>query len=194
MRKTLAILAVGALLPLCANDSVRFGARLSTEMPVRRMAKQAEQGVGLGTFATYDIGGGHAATVKLGFKAFDSKRLRELRVEAPSIFTHNCVTTANLGLDYSLHFNKTQTGLYGIVGIDAERKRFSEKRKSLNIRPGKTVISIIPSVHVYKNSIGYNLGVGYDISNKIGAQICYNLHNYNVHSSRVVNAAVTYSF
>jgi hypothetical protein len=167
MKKTLAVLAVGAMLPLCAGEGVRFGAQLSTATPVGSRAHlSAGQSISLGGVASYNLGGGHGISSSLSVARYGVKKIaltdRQEAVEAvaakvgidekleddsfgkahpaqaaqtsqaaiaavPGTRREISEASVNLSVNYTMHFNKKETGgFFALVGLDAERNRFSK--------------------------------------------------------------------
>jgi len=95
-----------------------------------------------------------------------------------SDYLKKSVRTTHIEVDYKLHLNKTDAGLYGLVGIKVTHMYYS--------------VSLCGDATFKKYySTGYNVGIGYDFSKKLGARIVYNL---DIHSIDKVSTALTYTF
>jgi hypothetical protein len=172
MKKTLAVLVVGTVLPLCAYESVRFGAQLSTTTPLSTFHHQeAGQGYGLGGFVSYNVCEGQAAVLKS-----DANSFAKLGHSANKTYAG----TTTLGVDYVMHLEKKDVGFYGLAGMDVERKRLH-----------KTVEAVKEHKHI--NKIGYTVGAGYDVTNNLGVQVRYNIHK-DKKTLSTVSTGVTYKF
>ena len=172
MKKTLAVLAVGTVLPLFAHTGIRYGAQLSTITPTGSLAhSESKQGIGIGGFVDYDVCKGHTVVAELNANCLGSRDDKN-------------VSTINLGANYKMQINQID-GVYGLVGIDAERTR---DRKVVG--EGDAAVR----EHSYNNKIGYTVGAGYDLNKNLGVQVRYNTHSYGKHTKGAASLGVTYTF
>lgn len=179
MKKTLSILAIGAFLPLCAQDSLRYGVQASTTTPVGVYHGAAAQGFGLGAFAKYDVGQGHGLIAKFDAKQHITKHYDDKSAR------HQY----GLGVDYTYHIDQQQDGVYALAGLgvvrDSERTYAEDKKAESN------------SMHYLRTTA--SVGAGYDLNSNLGMQVRYDAfrgHNCDGNSKTVfgLNLGVTYTF
>ena len=169
MKKTLAVLAVGTVLPLFAHAGIRYGAQLSTVTPTGHLAHhQSKQGISLGGFADYDVRKGHAIVAELNAMRLGSR---------------NDINVSNisLGANYKMQINQLK-GVYGLVGVDVERARDRSRTETTETvlvegATEPTTTTTKKSEHKYANKIGYTVGAGYDLNKNLGVQVRYNVHS-----------------
>ena len=172
MKKTLAVLAVGTVLPLFAHTGIRYGAQLSTVTPIGHFAhSESKQGIGIGGFANYCIDDSHIIIARLDINRLGSRDGKD-------------VSTINLGANYKMQINQID-GAYGLVGADVERARAREI-----VGKGDAAVR----EHSYNNKIGYTVGAGYDLNKNLGVQVRYNIHSYNKESRGAASLGVTCTF
>ena len=187
MKKTLAVLAVGTMLPLCAHEGIRFGAQVTTSSPMATFhSKEAKQGYGLGAFATYDLGSGQAVVAKLGADRFSKLKTGDDVVGG----IETTASSISVGADYIMHLNKSKTGFYGLAGLDVQRKHVKKYEQPVVGEQAKTKAN--------KTELGFNVGAGYDLNKNLGVQACYKIHTKKEDAKRnsypSVSVGVTYTF
>lgn len=162
MNKVLTVIAMGAMLPLCAQtEDIRFGVKAGLIQPQGKVFKEkARIGAQIGLSATKDLGSGHAVRANLDFSKFANKKvnfdvntgerigktdkkIKEECVDAPDGATwtklQTKVNTGSIGVDYIYHFNKQDDGFYALAGIDVEKYNYDAKTISRKIEAQGTL-------------------------------------------------------
>lgn len=189
MKRTLSVIAMGALLPLLASDGgLKFGVKVGASAPVSKVMKEDLKKVGgqFGLFTTYDLGSGHGVGASVDFNAYAVKRDSSDKHHGIKVG----VNTVSLGANYTYHLNQKNDGAYLLAGVDVQKL-------SLKVDVAPFSLKAKPD---HNKAFGYTVGVGYDFNEKMGAQVSYNAHNYKKISPGndlklgVVNVGFTYKF
>jgi hypothetical protein len=173
MKKTLTIIAMGILLPLCANgNDLSFGVKVSDSDPQGATTKGSiKWGTEVGGFAQYDLGNNHGLLANIdvstnGIHDCNSNNT----IENPKLCNKKILTTT-VGINYTYHikFRKQNSGTYLLAGVDVQKISFKGEQQTTatNIYKGHST-----------NAIGYKIGSGTNINKHIGTQLFYSVHNY----------------
>lgn len=100
----------------------------------------------------------------------------------------NQIDTLSLGLDGIYHFTGSTTGAYGLVGIGAEYTSYKSK--------GGTSLLSYGTDSAQATSLGWTVGFGYDITQRVGVELAYrssqpSLNSYTLPTGRFQNSALS---
>lgn len=145
MNKVLTVIAMGAMLPLCAQtEDIRFGVKAGLIQPQGKTFKtEARAGAQIGVSATKELGLGHAVRANIDFNQFSNKKVtindyRGMKTkdiksaiakgnETDWVKNKSTVNTGSIGADYIYHLNKQGDGFYVIAGVDVEKTNNEKK-------------------------------------------------------------------
>ena len=170
MRVSHSILAILILGLPLAAQSARFGVQAAVSVPNGDLNDYANLGLQFGGHGQWNFGNGHGL---IG------------RIDAAFYGQKNDVTVSSLsgGADYTYHFERRPVGLYVLAGLTEARYTQDYSGSSYN-----------------SNSLGIDLGVGYDVDRNLGFQVRVTNHtfdndwNNNSLTMSSVNFGVLYTF
>lgn len=118
MKKTLAILTMGAALSLSAQE-VRFGVQGALALPAGDLSDNADAGLQVGAHARWDLTQGHGLMARTDVTSFGQNDGVN-------------VTDLAFAVDYSYHFERRQRGLYILGGLSEQNYHTSFQGYSRN--------------------------------------------------------------
>ena len=153
-----------AVLPASAQEPL-FGVQGALSFPGGDLSDTAGLGLQFGGNARWAFGGGHGLMGRVDYTYYGQK---------------NDINTSSLAVaaDYTFHLDRTRhAGTYLLAGLNM-----------MNYDLG------YPDGTTNHNTLGLDLGLGYDVDAHLGYQLRMTTNSFNSQTMSALNLGITYSF